>query len=144
MIGYRQITMDDPRYQQERELRNRILLRPIGIADFGWETRDPSSLHFIAEEGVRVIACVVLWPNPETSKSAQLTQMAVTDELQGKGVGKGLVNYLIAVATKNGIREITCHARANVVGFYEKLGFEVYGEPFVEAGIAHRHMKKLV
>jgi hypothetical protein len=29
-----------------------------------------------------------------------------------------------------------------VVGFYERLGYSIYGDPFVEIGIEHRHMQK--
>ena len=36
-VNIQRIEIDDPLYQQERDLRNRILLRPIGIPDFGWE-----------------------------------------------------------------------------------------------------------
>ena len=39
-------------------------------------------------------------------------------------------------------REVTLHARANVVGFYERLGYSAQGDPFLEVGIPHRHMRR--
>jgi predicted GNAT family N-acyltransferase len=29
-----------------------------------------------------------------------------------------------------------------VQGFYEKLGYAVYGEPFAEVGVPHVHMQR--
>jgi hypothetical protein len=45
-----------------RELRNKILLRPIGIPDHAWEMHDKKSWHFVAVENDVVIGCVVLVP----------------------------------------------------------------------------------
>jgi predicted GNAT family N-acyltransferase len=45
-------------------------------------------------------------------------------------------------AVQAGFAEIVLHARANVVPMYEKLGYEVIGEPFEEVTIPHRKMRK--
>ena len=134
------ITMDDPLYQQERQLRNKILLRPIGIPDFGWEHNDSNSWHFVAAKSDRVIGCVVLVRLDEKASKTQLIQMAVEREFQGRGIGRLLVEQLIDFALKKNVREIQIHARDDVTAFYERLGFEIVGEPFEEVGIRHRHM----
>lgn len=135
------IEMDNPLYQKERELRNKILLRPIGIPDFGWEMNDENSWHFAAMDKLKLIGCVLLVPlNKERSKG-QLIQMAVESNWQGKGVGKLLVQSLIAFATALGMKEIEIHSRAEVTTFYEQLGFQVYGDEFEEVGIKHQLLK---
>ncbi len=134
------ITMQDPLYQQERELRNRILLRPIGIPDYGWEMKDPNSWHFVAHENGRVLGCVLLARLDEKAQSTQLMQMAVETNLQGRGLGRRLVEELISFARKQGVREILIHSRGDVTVFYERLGFEIVGEPFEEVGVVHRNM----
>lgn len=140
-IVYKHILMSDGFYQQERELRNRILLRPIGVPDFGWEMKDKESEHFVAVEGETVVGCVILNIDINTPTSGRLMQMAVDDNLQGKGIGKQLVMVLTHFAKQKGLKEITCHARKDVVSFYSKLGFVVYGKTFEEAGILHEHMR---
>ena len=137
------IEMDNPLYQKERELRNQVLLRPIGIPDFGWEMNDKNSWHFVAVEDAKVIGCVILFPLNEEKSKAQLMQMAVDNSWQGKGVGKLLVQSLMAFATAVEIKEIEIHSRAEVTTFYEQLGFQVYGDEFEEVGIKHRllHLK---
>lgn len=139
-VQIRRIMMEDPLYQQERDLRNRILLRPIGIPDFGWEHNDPKSWHFVAIVGSQVIGCVVLARLDPNGSKTQLIQMAVEAEFQGRGVGQMLVGHLIDFAADNQVQEVQIHARADVTSFYEQLGFEIVGDPFDEVGIEHRHM----
>ncbi len=139
-VRLKRITMDDPLYQQERELRNRVLLRPIGIPDFGWEHNDEKSWHFVAAESDRVIGCVVLVRLDERASKTQLIQMAVDKDFQGRGIGRMLVEHLIEFASENKVREIQIHAREDVTAFYERLGFKIVGKPFEEVGIRHRHM----
>lgn len=141
MIIIKTITTDDPHYPAMRELRNRILLRPIGLEDGAWEMHDKESWHFVAVEDNRVVGCAVLAPLQDHSGHAQLMQMAVETDLQGRGVGKLIVVDMISFAKRIGLKEISCHSRGYAVDFYTKLGFEVYGEPFEEVGIAHKHMK---
>jgi predicted GNAT family N-acyltransferase len=138
------IEMDDPRYQKERELRNKILLRPVGVPDYGWEMNDKNSWHFVAVEGAKVIGCVILYPLNEEKSKAQLMQMAVDSPWQGKGIGKLLVKALIKFATNQGIKEIEIHSRAEVTTFYEQLGFQIYGDEFEEVGIKHRLLNRKI
>ena len=132
------INMDHLLYQKERELRNEVLLRPIGIPDYGWEMNDDKSWHFIAIDQSNLIGCVLLVPLNTNLNKAQLTQMAVAKSRQGKGIGKLLVKYLLDFAASKGIKEILIHSRAEVTSFYEQLGFKVYGDEFEEVGIKHR------
>jgi hypothetical protein len=69
MMTIQQIETDNPLYQLETDLRNRILLRPIGVPDHAWEMHDHKAWHFVAIEENTVIGCVVLNPlNPEKRK----------------------------------------------------------------------------
>jgi len=135
------ISAKDPFYESERQLRNRILLRPIGVPDHAWEMNDEKSWHFLAIENDTVIGCVVLFPLDGEKHKAQLMQMAVESDQQGKGIGKLLVDELLNFCRAKNITEVICHSRSNVVEFYLKSGFEIYGEPFTEVGIPHFNMR---
>jgi len=143
MPDIRRIDMENPLYQKERELRNKVLLRPIGIPDFGWEMNDSVSWHFVAMDKSELIGCVLLVPIDTEISKGQLIQMAVETDWQGKGIGKLLVRSLIAFAVSQGIKEIEIHSRAEVTSFYEQLGFKVFGDEFEEVGIKHHllHLK---
>jgi len=144
MITIQQITTDDVLYTAEQALRNKILLRPIGVPDHAWEMHDQTAWHFVALENQVLIGCVVLHPlNPEKT-TAQLMQMAVETNQQGKGIGSKLVKTLLSFCKKNNVKQVVCHARENAIQFYLNQGFEIYDEPFEEVGILHRHMRKQV
>ncbi len=141
MISIQLIETKHSLYPLEQELRNKILLRPIGIPDHAWEMHDEKSWHFVAVEKDAVIGCVVLVPLNATQTKTQLMQMAVETNQQGKGIGKLLVKELLDFSKSKGIKEVICHARDNAVPFYLNLGFEIYDDPFVEVGIQHYHMR---
>lgn len=135
------ITMDDPEYERELELRFRVLREPLGIKreDVTYPY-DLGSLHWVAKVSGEVIGCVLF--HPEGEKTGRLLQMAVAPELQGKGIGRDLVRTLERDVKERGFEEVTLHARGDKVGFYEKLGYELFGEPFTEVGIPHRYMRR--
>jgi ribosomal protein S18 acetylase RimI-like enzyme len=68
--------------------------------------------------------------------------MAVTSGLQGKGIGRVLLNFAENVARDKGYRKMTMHARKNALGFYEKLGYKVVGDEFIEVTLPHFAMEK--
>ena len=140
MISYSQIDQSSIHYQGERELRNKVLLRPIGIPDFGWEMFDSESFHFVALKEDSIVGCVILYPLPESPGDAQLMQMAISSGMQKRGIGRGLMKILVDFARSQGFKRIICHSRDEAAGFYAKLGFTVYGEPFTEVEILHRYM----
>ncbi len=130
-------------YQQERQLRNEVLLRPAGIPDFGWEMFDREAHHFVAVDGAadgavgQVVGCVLLVPKEDGGK---LIQMAVDPRQQGGGVGRLLVDALVARAQVLGLGRVYCDAREKAEGFYDRLGFHREGDWFLEAGIPHLKM----
>tara|TARA_B100001094_G_C17892340_1_gene652324 strand:- start:42 stop:488 length:447 start_codon:yes stop_codon:yes gene_type:complete len=142
-IKVEKIDMTDPRYQQERALRNEILLRPIGLPDFGWEMKDGASMHFIAydqdAENQNVVGCVLLHQLSDISVG-QLMQMAVKSNLQRAGIGKKMVKVLLNEARSAGLKQVFCHAREQAIPFYSLCGFIESGAYFEEVGIKHVKM----
>ncbi len=135
------IEVNDSRYPDELEVRYRVLREPLGMprsaVTFAFEG---DCLHLVALEGERVLGCVLF--HPESSGSGRLLQMAVWPELHGQGVGRQLVRHLERSLTERGFHHVHLHARAHVVGFYEKLGYRCVGAEYLEVGIPHRNMER--
>jgi len=142
-IEIQQIDINHPLYQEERELRNEVLLRPIGLSDHAWEMNDTISWHFVAIQNNSVIGCVVLKPTRE-EEIAQLMQMAVKQDHQKKGVGKMLVKKIIEFSCNLNLKKVICHSREYAVPFYKKMGFTCFGEPYEEVGLPHINMHILL
>ena len=132
------ISTEDPRYQAERALRNRVLLHPIGQPDGAWEHRDLDARHLVALNEERVVGCTLLLQHSSTK--AQLMQMAVDDTSQKSGIGRALVITLLERAKRIGVESVFCHAREPVIGFYARQGFTPVGPRFEEVGIQHQKM----
>ena len=141
MTGARLAFLDprtDPLYAGEVDLRYRVLRAPLGMArgavGFPGEL---DALHLVAVEGGEVRGCVLF-----DFTSGRLRAMAVDPTRQRTGLGATLVRRLEEELRARGVAEVTLHARADVVGFYEALGYALEGAPFTEVGIPHRAMRK--
>jgi len=84
----------------------------------------------------------VLHLKPLSDIVLKMRQVAVDDNLQGKGYGSKLVRFSEEFARNNGYSEIVLHARDTAVAFYEKLNYRKTGKPFTEIGISHIKMGK--
>ncbi|MHB8912382.1 MAG: GNAT family N-acetyltransferase [Lysobacter sp.] len=79
-----------------------------------------------------------------SSSSARIGRMAVLADWRGRGVGNALLLALIDEARRLGWREVSLHAQVSAIGFYVRHGFLPYDAPFVEAGIGHQAMRRLI
>ena len=128
-------------YMQMVKLRDEILRKPLGLSFTREELeREKNNLHIVAYEDERMLGCcMLLEEDPET---VRLRQMAVMNDLQGKGIGKALMQFAENLARDRGYKKITMHARKNALGFYEKMGYKTRGKEFEEITIPHYVMEK--
>jgi predicted GNAT family N-acyltransferase len=71
-------------------------------------------------------------------------RMAVRAPWRGRGVGDALLLALVEEARKRGWPEIRLNSQASAIGFYERHGFHPEGECFMEAGIEHQAMVRVL
>ncbi|MFD3944575.1 GNAT family N-acetyltransferase [Streptomyces sp. NPDC058579] len=71
-----------------------------------------------------------------------LGRLAVSKAARGLGVGAALVRAIEDAARERGLAAVDLHAQTHALGFYERLGYEVYGPEFPDAGIPHRAMRR--
>jgi predicted GNAT family N-acyltransferase len=74
--------------------------------------------------------------------SGHVGRIAVVAAWRKHGVGSRLVEAMIERARAAGLESVDLDSQVHALGFYEKLGFEVCGEVFMEAGIPHQNMLK--
>jgi len=128
-------------YEQMVKLRDDILRKPLGLSFTKEELEnEKSNIHIVAYEDERMLGCCMLVE--EEPQTVRLRQMAVMNDLQGKGVGKALMQFAENIARDRGYRRITMHARKNALGFYEKMGYKTTGSEFHEITIPHYVMEK--
>ena len=142
MITYRQITTVDREYEAEKALRNRVLRAPLGLTLSEEDVRgEAQQIHVLAlDERGEVVGCVLVAPSADGT--ARIRQMAVQEDFRGKGIGVGLMAQAETIACALPARKVTMHARLSARGFYERLGYRVTSEPFIEVTIPHVAMEK--
>jgi GNAT superfamily N-acetyltransferase len=130
-----------PEYTQMVQLRNDILRKPLGLSFLPDELEKEKDEILIAafEEEKMLGCCMLIKTDPGT---VRLRQMAVLNNLQGKGIGRALMQFAENIARDRGFRTITMHARKTATGFYEKLGYAVVGDEFIEVTLPHVVMEK--
>ncbi len=128
-------------YLQMLKLREDILRKPLGM-QFSQEELEKEKDHLLiaAFEDEDMLGCCMLVEEP--GPVARLRQMAVINDLQGKGIGRALMQFAENLARDKGHKKITMHARKNATGFYEKLGYKKVGSEFEEISIPHYIMEK--
>ena len=132
-----------PEYQQMVQLREEILREPLGLQFEPDELEsEKNNILMAAYEDDQMLGCCMLVE--EAPDTVRLRQMAVLNDLQGKGIGKALMNFAENIARDRGYKKITMHARKNAQGFYEKMGYRKRGEEFEEITIPHFVMEKLL
>ncbi|TCZ75038.1 GNAT family N-acetyltransferase [Flaviaesturariibacter aridisoli] len=130
-----------PEYHQMVQLREVILRQPLGLQFAPDELEsEKDNILMAAYEDDHILGCCMLVE--EAPDTVRLRQMAVLDDLQGKGIGKALMNFAENIARDRGYKKITMHARKNAQGFYEKMGYRKRGEEFQEITIPHYVMEK--
>jgi len=107
------------------------------LTDEEWEKRagqwnaPGSAAAFFAWEGERAVGIVGGFLDKEDATRASLASMWVSPESRGRGVGRRLVETIIAWAEGKGARSLRLLVTSNndgAIGFYERLGFAKTGK----------------
>lgn len=140
-MGLKQIDHGTPEYDQMVMLRINMLRKPLGLGFEEEELQEEKNNLLIAafDEDEMLGCCMLCQVDHETLR---LRQMAVQDNLQGKGIGASIMNFAENLALDKGYKKIMMHARDTAIGFYEKLGYKVTSSEFTEVNIPHHVMEK--
>ena len=97
---------------------------------------------FVVEDAGRIVATGGLgWfdePNRprdeqaavyENAADRRISNLFVAVDLIGRGIGRDLLDYLIALAVAEGAARLHVASSRNAVGFYERAGFQIDPEP---------------
>jgi predicted GNAT family N-acyltransferase len=100
-----------------------------------WDGDDAISLHVLAQDAQgRAIGTGRLLPD------GHIGRMAVVRDWRGRGVGRSILEFLVACGRRRGDKMLHLNAQTHAQGFYQRQGFVAHGDEFMDAGIPHRQM----
>lgn len=142
-MALKEIIYDSQEYEQMIQLRLDVLRKPLGLSFTLDELKkEKEDILLGAFEEEHLLACCVL--TPADNSVIQLRQMAVQNNIQGRGVGAILLRFAENIARDRGYSYMTMHARESAAGFYEQNGYGIDGEQFIEVTIPHYKMVKKI
>ena len=140
-MALKQIDFGTTEYRQMLALRYEILRKPLGL-DFTPEEleHEKNDILIAAFEEEKMLGCCFL--TAIDSHGVKLRQLAVQNNLQGKGIGASLMNFAENIARDRGYKTMMMHARKTTCHFFEKQGYKVEGDEFLQLTIPHLKMVK--
>ena len=123
-------------------LRRAVFVEEQGVPlDEELDDRDADALHLVAVDGGEVVGTCRLLDAGDTLK---LGRMAVAPAARGRGIAARLLQEAEAQAQARGVRVIRLSSQIGARAVYERAGYTAYGERFMEAGIDHVMMEKML
>lgn len=122
-----------------QEVRRKVFIAEQQVPEEEeWDDDDPLSVHVLATRNREPVGTGRLTP------AGKIGRMAVLSEVRGRGVGSQVLRMLVGEALHRGLVELRLNAQVHAIPFYERHGFSAEGPVFMEAGIPHRSMRRVL
>jgi ribosomal protein S18 acetylase RimI-like enzyme len=142
-MALKQIDHGSKEYEQMVKLRNDLLRKPLGLSFAEEELlREINDILIGAFDDDKILGCCLI--TKVDNNKAKLRQMAVQKNMQGIGIGESLMTFAENIARDKGFRVLMMHARDTAIGFYEKFGYKIKGDEFIEVNVPHHAMEKFL
>ncbi|MCE4555258.1 GNAT family N-acetyltransferase [Roseateles cellulosilyticus] len=121
-------------------IRRQVFIEEQHIpADMEWDSADAGCQHALARNRFGKPLATGRWLE-HVPGVAKIGRMAVLRAMRDTGIGRQVLDALMAETRRQGYREVLLHAQLSAESFYLRAGFQRRGEPFDEAGIRHVEM----
>ena len=141
MTGFEVRIVDWSRYSQAlSSLRHVVFVEEQGVPlELELDGEDPDAHHAAAfsDDGEVIGTGRML-------ESGKIGRMAVCQLLRRRGIGRALLDTLVEEAQHMGLPDVSLGAQLSAIPFYEGAGFQAYGDVFLDAGIDHKMMKRVL
>ncbi|MGJ4964959.1 GNAT family N-acetyltransferase [Bradyrhizobium sp. HKCCYLRH3061] len=135
-----EVQATDPLMSEVYALRRRVFVVEQGVPEeLEVDDDDRRAIHLAALSDGLVIGTLRILLH---DRAAKIGRMAVSASSRKRGVGRELMEFAAATASRRGADEIVLGAQVTARGFYERLGYSAEGSAFDDAGIPHVMMRR--
>jgi len=103
-----------------------------------WDDMDNKAQHYLLYINNEAIACSRLLISGSEGK---IGRVAVLKAHRHQGMAFKLMNFIIHEARQQGLQQLKLDAQTYITPLYEKLGFTLCSDEFIDAGIPHISMQ---
>ena len=137
------IEIKEVAYTESKEFIHQVRKRVFIIEqkvppELEFDEADPVSTHVVAFIDARPVA------TGRISRDGRIGRMAVLKSFRKKGIGQKILQKLIEIGHRNGLKKLYLSSQCHAIPFYEKAGFTAQGPVYEEAGIDHRLMERRI
>jgi len=100
-----------------------------------WDDDDKACVHVLVTDNNTPIA------TGRIKMDGHIGRMAVLKDYRNKGIGSAVLEALINFSKTLKMKSVYLHAQTTAIPFYEKHGFKISSEEFMDAGIPHKKME---
>ncbi|MDZ4088682.1 MAG: GNAT family N-acetyltransferase [Tabrizicola sp.] len=124
-----------------QHLRRVVFIQEQGVSEADEvDGLDDTAIHLLAWDGDTPVGTARLLLKGNLGK---IGRVCVLPRARGTGLGAALIRAALDVLRDQpGVTEAYLGSQSHATGFYEKLGFALEGDEFLDAGIPHRHMRR--
>ena len=102
------------------------------------DDKDPTCLHALMLVEDEPVA------TGRMEDDGHIGRIAVMKTYRGTGAGSRILDFMEKKAREKGLHRLYLGAQLQAIPFYEKHGYQCYGNIFMDAGIPHCHMEKSI
>ncbi|MED4403243.1 GNAT family N-acetyltransferase [Metabacillus fastidiosus] len=74
----------------------------------------------------------------------KLERICILKDYRNKGAGSLIMEYLEKLASQKGLNKLKLNAQTKAIPFYERFGYKTVSKLFMDAGIPHVTMTKII
>ncbi|MGA3408820.1 GNAT family N-acetyltransferase [Lactiplantibacillus pentosus] len=107
------------------------------------DTVTPATWYYVGYDDTgKPVATARVTPNDPTTGHIQ--RVATLKAARGHGYARQLLNQIAVDEAAKGYQQLVLGAQVTAQSFYAELGYQPTGAPFMEAGLRHKNMVKVL
>ncbi|MDQ6434156.1 GNAT family N-acetyltransferase [Mesorhizobium sp. LHD-90] len=122
------------------KLRREVFVEEQGVSEADEiDGLDGVCTHVLATSGDRPVGAARF---RVVGDAVKIQRVCVSKDFRGRGAGAAIIEFIVEHARNNRLAAFArLGAQTHALDFYRKLGFEAYGDEYLDAGIPHRDMQ---
>ncbi|ERJ12574.1 GNAT family N-acetyltransferase [Haloplasma contractile] len=129
-------------YDQVRVRKEVFIIEQKVPIEEEYDVYDSDAIQFIVYDGEKPVGAARY---RIVKKRGKIERVCILKEYRKKGVGRLLMNSMENhIKLHADVNELILNSQCTALDFYRRLGYQEFGDLFLDANIEHKSMKKLI